>query len=201
MIFDLITIALAGSFFGLAIYAVVRFLGKFPRRTVEDVAPYLRPMELQDLEAMLDPAGEVNFRLRLSRHEFSQLQRRRIHLAREYLLRMSHNAQVLVEWGNTEWIGSQGAPESFGRKDVLAGELVQAATEFRLYSLLALVKLKIWIIFRLDAWPLPSVPYLAALSSIAGIEAIHAYARLKSAAARLVQVYDDRYQQELVARL
>ena len=74
MIFTLITIFLVGVILLMAIYTVLQFLGKFPARTIDDVRPYLRPTELQELEEILDPANEANFQFRLSPAEFRQLQ-------------------------------------------------------------------------------------------------------------------------------
>jgi len=41
--------------------------------------------------------------------------RRRIHLMREYLLRMSHNALVLIEWGNMEAMKTENDAETFAK--------------------------------------------------------------------------------------
>jgi len=66
MMFDLITIFLVGVVLLFAAYTALQLLGKFPRRTLDDVTPYLRPAELEEIRDLLDPAQEVNFRLRLS---------------------------------------------------------------------------------------------------------------------------------------
>lgn len=201
MIFTLITIFLVGVILLMGIYTVLQFLGKFPARTIDDVKPYLRPIELQELEEILDPANEANFKLRLSPAEFRQLQRKRIHLMREYLLRMSHNALVLIEWGNMEWTGPGQRADLDKDRRMLAQEMVQAATEFRLYSLLALVKLKLWILFRLDAWPLIPSPKLSGLRQLVGIDAVRAYQRLRESVSYLSEIHGSQYQEDLVARL
>jgi hypothetical protein len=185
----------------MGIYTVLQFLGKFPSRTIDDVRPYLRRTELQELEEILDPANEANFQLRLSPAEFRQLQRKRIHLVREYLLRMSHNALVLIEWGTMEWIGPAERADLDKDRRMMAQELVQAATEFRLYSLLALLKLKLWILFRLDAWPVISSPKVSGLRRLAGIDAVKSYLRLRDAVSYLSEIHGHQYQEELVARL
>src|SRR5262249_32974226 len=105
MIFDLITFALVGLVLALAAYTALQFLGKFPTRSIDDVNPYLRPSDFAEFEALLDPAHEANFRVRMSKSEFRDWQRKRLHLMHEYLLRMSHNALVLIEWGNRELDG------------------------------------------------------------------------------------------------
>lgn len=196
MIFDLITIAVVGAMLVFAGYTVLQFLGKFPRRTIDDVTPYLRPAEFEELESLLNPAHEVNFRLHLSPEEFRSWQRKRIHLMREYLLRMSHNSLVLIEWGNLELGGDVTRFPKSEQTKVLAQELVQAATEFRLYSLLALAKLKLWIIFRIDA-----SASLPRLRSVFGIDSLGAYHRLKSAAGALGLTHGDEYHRALLTRL
>jgi hypothetical protein len=201
MTFTLITIFLVGVILLMAVYTVLQFLGKFPARTIDDVKPYLRPIELQELEEILDPANEANFQFRLSPAEFRALQRKRIHLMREYLLRMSHNALVLIEWGNLEWMGPGQRADLDKERRMLAQEMVQAATEFRLYSLLALLKLKFWILFRLDAWPVIPSPKVSGLRRLAGIDAVRAYQRLREAVAYLSEAHGGDYQEELVARL
>lgn len=201
MTFTLITIFLVGVILLMAVYTFLQFLGKFPARTIDDVKPYLRPIELEELEALLNPANETNFQLRLSPAEFRQLQRKRIHLMREYLLRMSHNALVLIEWGNMEWMGPGQRADLDKDRRMLAQELVQAATEFRLYSLLALLKLKLWILLRLDAWPIIPSPRVSGLRKLAGIDAVRAYLRLKDAVSYLSELHGTQYQEELVARL
>jgi hypothetical protein len=189
MMFDIITIFLVGLVLLFATYTALQLLGKFPRRTLDDVTPYLRPAELEEIENLLDPAQEVNFRLRLSPEEFRRWQRKRIHLMREYLLRMSHNALVLIEWGNLECFEGGSGPRISPERQDLAQKLIQAATEFRLYSLLALLKLNIWIVFRLDRWPLISTPSLPALRQVFGIDALTSYNRLKQAAGGLSTAY------------
>ncbi|HZI58739.1 MAG TPA: hypothetical protein VFF39_18295 [Verrucomicrobiae bacterium] len=202
MTFDLIIIFLVGIVLLVAVYTVIQFRGKFPTRNLEDVTPFLRPAEFQEIEALMDPGQETTFRLRMSPHEFAGWQRKRIHLMREYLLRMSHNALVLIEWGNMEALKEEergSAPCS--EKQLLAQELVQAATEFRLYSMLALTKLKLWLILPSSiSFLLPS-PSLPSLRNVFGIDALKTYRRIKTAASGLSLAYNNHYHNELVERL
>jgi hypothetical protein len=196
MTFDLITIVVVGAMLLFAGFTALQFLGRFPRRTSDDVAPYLRPAEFEELEALLDPGQEVSFRLRLSPHEFRSWQRKRIHLMHEYLLRMSHNSLVLIEWGNMELAAQEGSSSPCPEVGALAQELVQAATEFRLYSFLALAKLKLWILFRLDL-----SASLPALRELFGIDSLASYRRLKSAAGALGMAHGHDYHEALLNRL
>lgn len=199
--FDIITIFLVGILLLFAIYTAIQFRGKFPKRTVEDVTPFLRPAEHDELESLLDPAQETNFRMRMSPKEFADWQRRRIHLMREYLLRMSHNALVLVEWGNMEAFEEGGNLENSTQRQQLAQELVQAATEFRLYSVLALAKLKLWLVLPAPFNLLLPAPSLPSMRQVFGIDALCSYQRLKTAAGGLSLAYSLHIQVELLARL
>src|SRR5690348_5755026 len=102
MIFDLITIFLVGMILLFAAFAALHFLGRFPQRNVADVVPYLRRTEIEELDALLDSVQEKSLKFQLPAPEFREWQRKRVHLMYEYLLRMSHNALVLIEWGNME---------------------------------------------------------------------------------------------------
>jgi hypothetical protein len=202
MMLDLIAILLIGSLLLLAGYTALQFSGKFPRRTIHDVTPFLRAAEVDEFESLLDPAQEVNSRLRLSPREFASWQRKRLLLAREYLLRMAHNSLVLIEWGNMEIFGQEGCDSALAQqKRLLAQELVQAATEFRLYSMLALFKLRVWLLLPSRLFFLDLSPRLPRLRNLFGINALGAYNRLKSAAGSLGLAYSNDFQQDLLARL
>jgi hypothetical protein len=201
MMFDIITIFLVGILLLVAVYTAIQFRGKFPKRTIEDVTPFLRPAEHDELESLLDPAQETNFRLRMSPQEFADWQRRRIHLLREYLLRMSHNALVLIEWGNMETSTTGTDAETVLQKHLLAQELVQAATEFRLYSFIALVKLKLWLVMPSPFSLLLPSPSLPAMRHVFGIDALGCYERLRTAASGLSLAHGLHFRDALLERL
>jgi hypothetical protein len=115
---------------------------------------------------------------------------------------MSHNSLVLIEWGNMEAIKNEGSDlAQCSEKQLLAQELVQAATEFRLYSMLVLAKLTLWIILPPPFKFLLSSPSLPALRNVFGIDALGAYSRLKSAAGDLSMAYDLQFHDELIGRI
>jgi hypothetical protein len=201
MMFDIITIFLVGTLLLCAFYTAIQFRGKFPKRTIEDVTPFLRPAEHDELESLLDPAQEANFRMRMSPQEFADWQRRRIHLMREYLLRMSHNALVLIEWGNMEALEAGNDAEIVLQRQALAQELVQAATEFRLYSMMALVKLKLWLVLPSPLSLLLPSPSLPSMRHVFGIDALGSYQRLRTAAGGLSLVRGLHFHDELLQRL
>ena len=201
MMFDIITIFLVGILLLFAIYTAIQFRGKFPKRTIEDVTPFLRPAEQDELESLLDPAQETNFRMRMAPQEFADWQRRRIHLLREYLLRMSHNALILIEWGNMETAETGNDAETFRQRQLMAKELVQAATEFRLYSMLALAKLKLWLVLPSPFSLLLPSPSLPSMRHVFGIDALGTYRRLKTAAGGLSMAHGLQFHDELLQRL
>lgn len=201
MMLDIISIFLVGALLLVAIYTAIQFRGKYPKRTIEDVTPFLRPAEHDELESLLDPAQETNFRLRMSPQEFSEWQRRRIHLLREYLLRMSHNALVLIEWGNMETSEAGNDTEAFRQRQLMAKELVQAATEFRLYSMLALAKLKLWLVLPSPFSLLLPSPSLPSMRHVFGIDALGSYQRLRAAAGGLSLAHSHHFHTELLERL
>jgi hypothetical protein len=201
MMFDIIIIFLVGILLLFAIYTAIQFRGKYPKRSIEDVTPFLRPAEHDELESLLDPAQETNFRMRMSPQEFADWQRRRIHLLREYLLRMSHNALVLIEWGNMETAETGNNAETAIQRQLLAKELVQAATEFRLYSMLALAKLKVWLVLPAPFSLLLPSPSLPSMRHVFGIDALGSYQRLKTAAGGLSLAHGLQFHDELLQRL
>jgi hypothetical protein len=87
------------------------------------------------------------------------------------------------------------------QKQLLAQELVQAGTEFRLYSLLALVKLKLWLLLPSIFFLRVHSPSLPRLRSVFGISALGSYARLRTAVGSLSLVYSPDLHQDLLARL
>jgi len=201
MMFDIITIFLVGILLLFAIYTAIQFRGKFPRRTIEDVTPFLRPAEQDELESLLDPAQEANFRMRMAPQEFAEWQCRRIHLMREHLLRMSHNALVLIEWGNMEALEEGNDAERSRQKQLLAQELVQAATEFRVYSVLALAKLRLWLVLPSPFSVLFLSPSLPSMRHVFGIDALGSYQRLRTAASGLSLAHSHHFHDELLERL
>ncbi|HEY2171617.1 MAG TPA: hypothetical protein VGJ30_18475 [Candidatus Angelobacter sp.] len=201
MMFDIITIFLVGILLLFAVYTAIQLRGKFPKRTIEDVTPFLRPAEQDELESLLDPAQETNFRMRMPPQEFAEWQRRRIHLLREYLLRMSHNALVLIEWGNMETAETGNDAEAFRQRQLMAKELVQAATEFRLYSVLALAKLKLWLVLPAPFSLLLPSPSLPSMRRVFGIDALGSYHRLKTAASGLSMAHGIHFRDALLERL
>ncbi len=166
---------ITGGFVGCVVVAAWMWF-HFPERTANDVVDFLLPVDMDKVEALLDPEAEGVLKRQLSRDEFRQLQRKRIHLYLSFVKRMAHNASVLIDWANRE---AEGDDE---RMIQLAQELQQGAVEVRLYSLMTLVKLRLWLLLRVDSGKLMPVPSLYDVRELGGIRGTESYDRLKTTA-------------------
>lgn len=152
---------------------------RFPDRTIHDVADYLVPVDFEKAEGLLDPQTEAILRKELTPEEFRALQRKRIHLYLTIVQRMARNAAVLIEWANRE------AETATGAKLEMVTKLQQVGVEVRLYSLLALVKLRFWLLIRVDSWRILPAPSLDDMRQAGGVKGLESYDRLKTAASFL----------------
>jgi hypothetical protein len=150
---------------------------RFPRRDVDvdDVIPFLYPVDIALAESLLDPAAEFGFRWRLGPARFREAQRKRMRLYLELTRRMSHNAKVLVQFADAE--KNSGDPH----RASLASILQERAVEVRLYSALTVIKLRFWLLLRADI--LNAMPALANLRTAGEIDGLQTYGALKTAAA------------------
>ncbi len=166
---------ITAGFVGCAVVAAWTWF-RFPERTAQDVVDFLLPVDMEKVEALLDPVAEGTLRRQLDREEFRQLQRKRIHLYLSFVKRMAHNASVLIDWANRE---AEGNDEKMIQ---LAQELQQGAVEVRLYSLLTLLKLRFWLLLRVDSWKVLPIPSLYDVRELGGIQGAKSYDRLKTTA-------------------
>lgn len=161
----------------LLVAAAIPLILRPRQHTLLDVIVAIRPVALDRLASLLDPAEEWRLRIELAEREFRLLQRGRIHQTLEIVLRMSHNALVLAGW-------SCRAAED-GEHEILHRELHERAVEVRACALLAVLILRTWIIFRVEALPLLPIPRLSRLRELGGIETVASYERLRGAIRRL----------------
>jgi len=148
---------------------------RFPKRDVDDVIPFLYPVDISLAESLLDPAAEFEFRWKLQPPQFREAQRKRMRLYLELTRRMSHNATVLVAYADAEK-NSQDP-----RRVSLASTLQEKAVEVRLYALLTRFKLRLRLLLRSDI--LISKPVLPNLRTACDIDGLQTYGALKIAAA------------------
>ncbi len=150
---------------------------RFPNRDVnaDDVIPFLYPVDITLAESLLDPAKEFEFRWKMGPPQFREAQRKRMRLYLEVTRRMAHNAAVLVQFADAE--KNSGDPRRAG----LASAVQEKAVEVRLYSLLAGIKLRLWLLLRSEM--VTSAQILAHLRTAGEIDGLASYGALKTAAA------------------
>jgi hypothetical protein len=157
---------------------------RFPRRDVDvdDVIPFLYPVDISLAESLLDPAAEFECRWTLGPLQFREAQRKRIRLFLEVTRRMAHNAKVLVEYAHSHSEKNGDDPH----RSSLASELQEKAIGVRLYSLLIGVKLRFWLVFHGEIFN--TMPVLSHLRTAGEIDGLQTYSALKAAAAAFVQL-------------
>jgi hypothetical protein len=159
---------------------------------------FLRRVDLQLLEELLDPAEEAKLRRQMSARAFRRAQRGRILAAREQIRRIAHNARIFLKWGNEEY--KQLAAKNRGDFDdgdhmVLA--VVRSAAEVERAALLVLAKVLVWRITLVHLWPMLPSPSLYDLREAMGSDLLQRYEMLTASAGQLL-LASDRELYELV---
>jgi hypothetical protein len=157
------------------IYMLSRAWKRFPKRDIDDVIPFLYPVDLSLAATLLDPASEFEYRWRLTPRQFRATQRKRMRLYLELTRRMAHNSHVLVDYAEFE------KQNPNPRRASVAAEMQDRAIEMRLYALLAGARLKSWLLLRSDI--LTATPSLVQLRVAGDIDGLQTYSALKTAAA------------------
>jgi hypothetical protein len=156
---------------------------RFPKRDVDDVIPFLYPVDISLAESLLDPAAEFEFRWKLRPPQFRVAQRKRMRLYLELTRRMAHNATVLVAYADAEKTSQD------PRRVILACALQEKAVDVRLYAMLTRFKLRLWLLLRSEILFTPVLPHLRTACEIDGIQT---YTAMKiAAAAAFVQLHPE----------
>ena len=183
-----------------ALYFFLGRLSRFPCRTIRDVPAFLQPVDSASMMQLLNPETEEYLHSAMTGLALRLEQRRSLHFLREHLIRMSHNAHILLEWSSAELkreIVGQNEEYSECHRDC-ARQLHVAALEFRLYAVLSLMKIKLWLVFRTQSWlPLAS-PSLADLGQVGGLRFFTLYSNLTRAVADLGRHYGTEFRDELL---
>src|SRR4029077_3762096 len=183
-----------------ALYLFIGRLSKFPCRTIRDVPAFLQPVDSTNVFQLLNPQTEEYLHSAMTGLALRLEQRRSLHFLREHLLRMSHNAHILLEWSNAELkreIVGQKEENSECYRDC-ARRLHGAAIEFRLYATLSLIKIRLWMVFRTQTWMPFAPPSLAELEEVCGMRFFTLYSNLTSAVTDLGRHYGTEFRDELL---
>jgi hypothetical protein len=183
-----------------ALYFFLGRLSRFPCRTIRDVPGFLQPVDSANIFQLLNPQTEDYLRSAMTGLALRLEQRRSLHFLREHLLRMSHNAHILLEWSNAELkreIVGQNEEYSECYRDC-ARRLHRAAIEFRIYAALSLLKIRLWMIFRTQSWMPFAPPSLDRLGEVCGMRFFSLYSNLTQAVADLGRHYGTEFCDELL---
>ena len=187
-------IVLSGGLLLLFLYAAFINLRRrhLPQIDLDEVVPFLLPVNLQALADAIDPAQDAYLRHSHSPAEFQRLQRKRTRLASEYLHRMKHNAALLQRVGYGQIHSPNGVVAEQGQ------ELIDAGVNVRLYAFLGLAAL-----FCRRVWGFRSMS-LAKVSQIQkmmGSSLIPAYQALRSKAEELTALRYTSFHDALIQSL
>lgn len=156
-------------------------------RTAEDVLPFLRPVDLSEVHDLFNASAERYLRLNLTPRHFRRAQRQRIHLALEYIRRISHNALILQEWGTYEMARLRPAGSELGH---FAVDLIAASVHCRMCSFVLRARLHTWL-FRMALLPFLAPPSFDMLIKFGSADLLEFYGKLRSAAGELSRCYGD----------
>lgn len=183
-----------------ALYFFLGRLSQFPCRTIRDVPAFLQPVDSAGMLQLLNPQTEEFLHSAMTGVAWRLEQRKSLHFMREHLLRMSHNAHILLEWSNAELkrqIVGQSEEDSECYRDC-ARKLHVAAIEFRLFAILSLIKINLWLLFRTQSWLPLSTPSLADLNHLGSLRFFELYSNLTRAVSELGRHYGTEFRDELL---
>jgi hypothetical protein len=183
-----------------ALYFFLGRLSSFPCRTIRDVPAFLQPVDSAGIIELLNPETEEYLHSAMTGVALRLEQRKSLHFMREHLLRMSHNAHILLEWSNAELkrhIVGQSDEDGECYRDC-ARQLHSAAIEFRLFAILSLIKINLWLVFRTQAWLPFSAPSLAELNHLGSLRFFELYSNLTQAVSALGRHYGTEFRDELL---
>ena len=178
----------------LVLFSLLKTTFRRPTRTFDEMFPYLRDANLEDVRDLVDPADEGYLRLNLSAHNFRNAQHDRLHLFRELLERMSHNAGFLQDWASSELERSL-ATRNRGSKEA-SRQLIELCMAFRLAAFVARFRLLLWSV-RIRLLPFVSIPCLAEAGQIRDTDLLYVYGRIRETAGALSRACGDCCAQRL----
>lgn len=178
-----------------ALYCLLRRLSQFTRRTWDDVPEFLRPINHGAVKRLFDAAQETEA---LPSRNSRRVLRSRMDLAREYLRNLHHNVTIVYQWGETEWQHRvRHGPEYDGETRDKMLSLHREAITFLVAARVALVKIWLWSVVQFEKWPAVPCATMAGLRTPGSVDLLHAYQRVKDAAAALASVYGEEYSEEI----
>jgi len=174
-------IGLAAVLLLLFLYAGFLNLRRRQSSQVElgELIPSFLPVDMEILSELIDPAKQRHLQETYGRDELRRIQREQVQLTIECLRRMTHNAALLQQLGNSQLHSGNELICS------MAQEMIDAGVHVRLYTFLGLIVLHGWSALRLGTVPLFPRVKSTNLRELLSASLIPAYALLKDRADHL----------------
>lgn len=186
---------LAGIPLAVALIHIYWRIYRIPDRTLIDVVPYLRVVNLDAVRDLMDSTDEYYLRLNLSETQFRKAQHRRMALLLEQLGRMSYNSGILLEWARHDRQKSYESDEKPWEES--SEDLVKACVHFRMGAFSIQLVVHLWMI-RSALWPWRRMANISSLRQFDTFDLFTAYESLRVAAENLSRAYGEPLHQKLV---
>jgi hypothetical protein len=183
----------------LFFFQIVRlFFSRFANRTSNEVIPYLRVENSEDLAGLLDSALERYLSLNLNHRQFRTEQLSRIRLCQECIGRRAHNARIWQEWADTELLRTRAT----GDEDVAraASELIRCCVEYRIAASAIQLQLYYWQL-KLIVLPFAAVPRVSRVRKCDSFDLLTSYEAIKGAAVMLAEACGGNLSERLASVL
>jgi hypothetical protein len=177
------------------IYYLLKRLSLFTKRTLDDVPEFLRHINHEAVKKLFDEAEE---KADLSFGNRRRGLRCRLDLAREYVRSLHHNVTIVYHWGETEWqdmVRYRLEYDEETRQKILS--LHREAITFLVAARVAMVEMWLWSVVHFEKWPVLPLASVATLRTPGSVDLLHAYQRVKDAAAALASVYGEEHSEEI----
>jgi hypothetical protein len=169
---------------------------------IEDVELFVRPLNIENFERLTDPAEEWSQRRWIPSREFKALKRQKIRLCAEHLSRMAHNAEIIQGWSHTEHtLLSAKVSNPSDERVHLIFQITEAATEIRVYTLIARLQVWLWLALRADLLPLWLMPQLRGIRTSAGADILTTYQQLTNLTKTVSQFYGQECSERISSAL
>jgi hypothetical protein len=173
---------------------MVRFVTRFPKRTVRDVYPFLNFIDGEILLGTFHSQPETEFKANHSQAEFNEWQYRRIHLAMFLCRKMYGNARVLQGWVRYE-IKQDNSPDL--RKAFRAFHV--ACMQSRVASRAVHFRLRLWLL-RMNLFPALGAPSFSKMEEHSQT-LIKMYTSAELLADALCRMYGEEVHEKMLAVL
>jgi hypothetical protein len=186
-----IWIGLSAGLMVLLVWAAVANRRRHAYHDLDEIVPFLRPVDLDTFSHLLSPQEDVYMRETRGETEYEKFRSKEIRIAMECLRRMSYNAELLQSIGyskiqsSNEFVAAQ------------AQELIDAGVNVRLYSMMGLATLHFWRVFGVPSHACFKPVRISEMKKLVSASVIPAYEGFKTQATSLTALLDLAYRDAL----